>query len=112
MKIATGFAALALAGTMLFAPVAMTAQGYGQPGYGRPPGPAWDAPPNSYRQDLQRSAYRDGINGASKDQQNRRRPDVNNRDEYRNYRGPAPKTYRDAFLAGYRAYWRHVGTRY
>jgi hypothetical protein len=117
MKSAARIAPFVFAVAMLFAPAALTAQGYGQPGYGqpgygRPPGPAWDAPPSSYRQDLQRSAYRDGINGAGKDQQNRRRPDVNNRDEYRNYRGPHPKTYRDAFLAGYRAYWRHAGVRY
>jgi hypothetical protein len=100
MKISTRFATLALAVSMFSAPAALIAQ------YGHP---SWDAPPSSYRQDLQRSAYRDGINGASKDLQNRRRPDVNNRDEYRNYNGPGRNTYREAFRAGYQAFWRHNG---
>lgn len=102
MKIATRFAAFALATSLLSTSAALIAQpGYGQRG--------WDAPPQSYRQDIQRNAYRDGINGASKDLQNRRRPDVNNRDEYRNYNGPNRRVYHDAFKAGYRAFWKHQG---
>jgi hypothetical protein len=113
MKIAARFAAFVFAVAMLFAPAAMHAQGYGQPGYGRPgpggPGPQWDAPPGSYRRDLERNAFRDGINGGQKDFENRRRIDVNNRDEYRNYRGPDARAYRNAFRAGYQAFWRHQG---
>ncbi len=32
-----------------------------------------------------------------------------NRDEYRNYRGPARRLYRDAFQRGYNAFWSHQG---
>jgi hypothetical protein len=101
MKIATRFAAFALAASML-SPAAL----FAQPGYGRG---QWDAPPGSYRRDLERNAFRDGINGGRKDFENRRRIDVNNRDEYRNYRGPNARAYRDAFRAGYQAFWRHQG---
>jgi hypothetical protein len=103
MKMKSRFAAIVLAAGFFVAPALTVAQRY--PG----PPPAWDAPPSSYRADLQRRAYRDGITGAQRDLQNRRRPNVNNRDEYRNYRGPDPRGYRDAFQAGYQSFWRHNG---
>ena len=78
-------------------------------GYYRP-GP-WETPPQEFRQDLQRRAYQDGFVGARRDLENRRRPNVLNRDEYRNYRGPAPRLYRAAFQRGYQTFWRHVGAR-
>ena len=43
---------------------------------------SWDAPPQEFK-DIQRQGYHDGIEGARKDYDNHRRPDVNNRDEYR-----------------------------
>ena len=84
--------------------------GYGNqgPGYGRPQG-GWDSPPDRFTRDIQRNAFRDGLNGARKDLENRRRPNVMNRDEYRNYRGPDRRLYRDAFQAGYRSFWDHQG---
>lgn len=89
--------------------------GYGQPGPPPPPpgqGPGgWDAPPSDFRQDVQRQGWRDGMYGASQDAKNGRRPDVMNRDEYRNYRGPGRRLYRAAFQRGYAAFWSHQGRR-
>jgi hypothetical protein len=99
MQSKKGFAAVLLAAGLFAAPALTMAQ----------PGRAWDAPPANFRQQIQQQAFRDGLNGAQKDLENRRRPDVNNRDEYRNYRGPNPRVYRSAFLQGYQAFWRHQG---
>jgi hypothetical protein len=79
-------------------------QGYGPPP--PPPRPGWDAPPGSYRSDIERRAYHEGIYGAQKDRQNGRVPNVNNRDEYmRKTAFPVPpnmlNSYRHAFRAGY-----------
>ena len=62
----------------------------------------WDAPPNEYR-DIQRQGFHDGLEGARKDYDNHRRPDVNNRDEYRHPNVPSNvrHDYREAFRAGY-----------
>ena len=103
-----------LTGSLLAAPVVLSAQAPPPPPggtyYQGGPG-GWDAPPRGFTRDIQRAAFRDGLDGANKDLQNRRRPNVNNRDEYRNYRGPQPRVYRQAFLAGYRAFWHHQGYR-
>ena len=97
---------LALAGV----PAAHAFQGPPPPPnpYGPPPPlrPGWDAPPGSYRDDIQRRAYQEGIHGARKDRENGRRPNVNNRDEYmRRTAFPIPpnmiRSYRRAFAAGY-----------
>ena len=76
--------------------------------YGPPPPlrQGWDAPPGSYRSDIERSAYQEGIRGARKDRENGRRPNVNNRDEYgRRIPGNVPRrlypAYQRAFRAGY-----------
>ena len=46
-------------------------------GYGQGPGPGgWDQPPGSYRNDIMRQGYHDGIEGARKDVENHRRPNV------------------------------------
>ena len=53
---------------------------------------------------LESRGFRDGIFGADRDFQNHRRPDVNNRDEYRNgNRLPvwAQNEYREGFRRGY-----------
>ena len=72
-------------------------------------GGGWDAPPNGYDRDLQRAAFHDGIEGARRDAENHRNPNVRNRDEFRNYRGPERRAYKQAFAAGYDAFWRHQG---
>ena len=50
-------------------------------GYGQAPG-GWDTPPQEFR-DIQRQGFHDGIEGARKDFDNHRAPNVNNRDEFR-----------------------------
>ncbi len=106
-----GAGALALvfsvgAATLQAAPMAGEFQGYGQG-----PGPGgWDQPPGSYRNDVMRQGYRDGIEGARKDVENHRRPNVNNRDEYRhpNVGGPARHDYRQGFREGYQNAMAHM----
>ena len=70
----------------------------------------WDAPPNEF-DDIHRQGYRDGIEGARKDYDNHRRPDVNNRDEYRHPHVPGDEqnAYRDGFRRGYQSAWDHMG---
>jgi hypothetical protein len=71
------------------------------PGYVQDRG-GWDAPPQEFR-DIQRQGFLDGLEGAKKDADNHRRPDVNNRDEYRDphYFGRAREDYRAGFRRGY-----------
>lgn len=114
MKFTPRFASLLIAGSLLAVPAAMVAQGpppppggYYQQGPGGPGG--WDAPPSNYSRDLQRNAFHDGLYGAQKDFENHRSPNVRNRDEFRNYRGPERRVYRQAFQAGYNAWWSHQG---
>ena len=117
MKFSPRIAAVLLAGGLAAAP-ALFAQ-YGTP-QGPPPGPGygqgygqgqggWDAPPSEFRQDVQRQGFRDGIEGARRDAENHRQPNVLNRDEFRNYRGPARRAYKDAFQRGYNVFWSHQG---
>lgn len=109
MKLRNRVTALTLGLTMLGAPAMLMAQ------YPPPPPPygeyhqgPWEAPPNEFTRDLQRQAFHDGFEGARRDLGNRRRPDVRNRDEFRNYRGPERRVYRDAFARGYNTFWAHV----
>jgi hypothetical protein len=76
-------------------------QGSPQYGYGQDRG-GWDTPPQEL-QDIQRQGFRDGIIGAQKDLGNHRRPDPNNRDEYRRPNLPRAEwdAYRDGFRRGY-----------
>ncbi len=106
------FAAVTLAATLLGsgALVAQYAPPPGPPpnGYGQGPG-GWDVPPGEYR-DVQRQGFHDGIEGARKDYENHRRPDVNNRDEYRhpNVPGNVRHDYREAFRRGYTVGVQHL----
>jgi hypothetical protein len=111
MKLITRFAAVILATGMIAPAATMLAQGPPPPGYGDrgPGGPGgWDAPPSNFSRDIQRQGFHDGIEGARKDFGNHRRPNVNNRDEYRNYRGPERRNYREAFAQGYRVGVQHL----
>lgn len=69
----------------------------------------WNAPPQEFR-DIQRQGYHDGIEGARKDYDNHRRPDVNNRDEYRHphVQGNARADYREGFRRGYETAADHL----
>ncbi len=74
----------------------------------------WDAPPGELNE-IQRRGFHDGIEGARKDYENHRRPDVENRDEYRHPHLPPEEreAYRDGFRRGYRAGVHHLwGDRY
>jgi hypothetical protein len=70
---------------------------------------AWDTPPAEFRE-IQRQGYHDGIEGARKDFDNKRRPDVNNRDEYRHpHVAPsAVADYREGFRRGYQVAVDHL----
>ena len=83
--------------------------GYGQ-GPGGPGGPGgWDAPPPAFR-DAQQRGYRDGVEGARRDVQNHRPPNVNNRDEYRHPSVPRDlrRDYKDGFRQGYNVAIQHM----
>jgi hypothetical protein len=66
-------------------------------------GGAWDSPPSEYSNDIGRRGFHDGIEGARKDFENHRKPDVKNRDEYRHppVSGADRDQYRAAFRRGY-----------
>jgi hypothetical protein len=57
-----------------------------------------------------RRGFHDGIEGARKDYENHRPPNVNNRDEYRhpNLSRPLWRDYRAGFRRGYQAGVRHL----
>jgi len=65
----------------------------------------WEAPPMEL-DEVARHGFHDGIEGARKDYDNHRRPDVNNRDEFRHPHMPERdrEAYRRGFERGY-----HVG---
>lgn len=69
----------------------------------------WDAPPPEL-DEVTRHGFHDGIDGARKDYDNHRRPDVNNRDEYRHPHLPERdrEAYRRGFERGYRAGVDHL----
>lgn len=115
MKITYCIATAVVAAGLLIPSASLLAQGPPPPGYaqgpGYGPGPqgpgGWDAPPPDFQRDIQRRGFNDGINGARKDAENHRSINVMNRDEYRNYRGPDRRDYRQAFARGYQAFWDH-----
>ncbi len=85
-------------------------QGYGPPppqAYGQDGG--WEAPPAEFRAAMQRG-FHDGIEGARRDFQNHRPPNVNNRDEFHNPHVPGPDRhdYRQGFRRGYDVGVRHI----
>ena len=115
-RIAGSAIALALAvGTLSLGTAAALAQ-YGS--QGRPSGPPpgapyqgqgrWDAPPREYRE-AARKGFQDGLYGAQKDFENRRRWNVNNRDEFRrpNIAAPLVRDYKMGFKRGYDTGVRH-----
>ncbi|HEY1895557.1 MAG TPA: hypothetical protein VGG62_04755, partial [Terracidiphilus sp.] len=76
------------------------------PMYGQEP---WEVPPREFN-DIQRRGFHDGIEGARKDYGNHRRPDVDNREEYRNSDLPPAlrEPYRAAFRRGYQMAASHL----
>lgn len=69
----------------------------------------YDQPPLQYRhgdaeEAMEQRGYYDGVRGADRDFENHRRPNVNNRDEYRDpdsIPGWAQHEYREGFRRGY-----------
>ena len=92
---------------LLGSPAAMHAQYAPQQGYGEHGG--WDNAPSEFN-DAQRRGFHDGMVGARKDYENHRRPDVNNRDEYRHPDVPHElrHDYREGFERGYDVGVRHM----
>lgn len=103
MKFRNALLGVVAAATLAFVPGSLIAQGP-QPGYRNGPGArqGWENAPSGYR-DIQRQGFRDGVEGARKDFGNHRRPDVNNRDEYRHPKVSRHerRAYQDAFRQGY-----------
>jgi ribosome modulation factor len=110
------FYRLATSGAMfllLSSPAAIHAQYAPQappPGYGDHSN-SWNAP--SEFNEAQRRGYQDGVEGARKDYENHRKPDVNNRDEYRhpNVSKSLRHDYREGFQRGYDDGVRHMMDR-
>jgi len=69
----------------------------------------WDEPPSEY-DEVSRRGFHDGIEGAHKDYDNHRRPDVNNRDEFRHPHVPDHdrEAYRHGFERGYQVGVDHL----
>lgn len=69
----------------------------------------WDVPPRELN-DIQRQGFRDGIEGARRDWDNHRPPNVENRDEFRNPHMPPEQAeaYRDGFRRGYQVGVSHL----
>jgi hypothetical protein len=101
------------AAAMLLMGSGMAIAQYGPPG--PPPSQAygqggWDQAPPEFRAAQQRG-FHDGIEGARKDFENHRPPNVNNRDEFRNPKFiPAPdrRDYRMGFRRGYEVAVQHM----
>lgn len=76
---------------------------------GPPPGYGWDTPPQELNE-IQRQGFHDGIEGARRDFENHRPPDVENRDEFRHPHVPPDvrEAYRDGFRRGYRRAMEHL----
>ena len=107
-RIAISALALLLgASAMLVATATGVAQGP-PPGYDQERG-GWNTPPPGFNQ-IQRQGYYDGLNGARKDYENHRQPDVNNRDEYRHPDVPYQQqdAYREGFRRGYNQAISHL----
>ncbi len=79
------------------------------PAYAQEHENGWDAPPGEFRE-IQRQGFHDGIEGARKDFDNHRAPNVNNRDEYRHpHVSPSARDdYREGFRRGYDVAMHHL----
>jgi ribosome modulation factor len=108
MTLKTASLALLAASLTLPGAAVLVAQGPPPPGYQRGPEPWENAPPEF--KEIQQQGFHDGIEGARKDFQNHRRPDVNNRDEFRHPHVPgyARHDYREAFRRGYQVGVQHI----
>jgi len=69
----------------------------------------WDMPPRELNE-IQRRGFHDGVEGARRDFESHRQPNVENRDEYRRPQLPdeAREAYRDGYRRGYQAGVSHL----
>jgi len=69
----------------------------------------WDRPDDAW-DDIQRRGFHDGVEAARDDFANGRRPDADDRPEYRHPRVPGRirQVYRDSFLRGYNVAMSHI----
>jgi len=69
----------------------------------------WDRPDNAWN-DVQRRGFHEGIEAAREDVANHRRPDADDRFEYRHPRVPGRfrEAYRESFMRGYRVAISHL----
>jgi hypothetical protein len=69
----------------------------------------WEVPPGEFNE-AQRRGFHDGVEGARRDFDNHRRPDVENRDEFRNphIESELREAYRDGFHRGYEVAASHL----
>jgi hypothetical protein len=69
----------------------------------------WDQPPHEFRE-IQRQGFHDGVEGAKKDFDHHRMPDVDNRAEYRHPNVPKSdrEDYREGYRRGYEAAMAHL----
>jgi hypothetical protein len=95
------------AATLLTAPIARALPQPPPAGIGQ--NEPWAVPPGEL-QGVEREGFHDGIEGARKDAENHRPPNVNNRDEYRHprYHGPDREAYRRGFRRGYQVGVEHL----
>jgi hypothetical protein len=72
----------------------------------------WDAPPHEFSE-IQRKGFHDGVDGARKDFDRHRAPNVEDRDEYRHPHvdASARDDYRAGFRRGYDAAMNHLQGR-
>ena len=78
------------------------------PGYGQDHDD-WDRPPDEFRE-IQRKGFHDGVEGARKDFDNHRQPNVDNRSEFRHPHVPPSDRddYREGFRRGYESAVAHL----
>jgi ribosome modulation factor len=105
MNLRNGALLFLAAATLACGPTIVLAQGPPPPGDNQ----SWENPPAEFRE-AQTKGYHDGVEGARKDFDNHRRPDVNNRDEYKHPHVSAADRddYRDGFRNGYQAGVDHI----
>ena len=93
-------------------PAVAKAQEPPPPGYYQGQEP-WSQPPSEYDNEIARRGFHEGVEGARKDAENHRMPNVENREEYRHpdVRGRDRRVYRDAFRRGYQVGVEHLMNR-
>lgn len=94
------------AGMIIPAPSTAYAAAPQGPAYAQP---GWDAPPSEFR-DVQRQGFHDGIEGARRDFDHHRSPDVENREEYRHPHvdRSVREDYREGYRRGYEVAMHHL----